>query len=461
VKKLLLIVLFPCSLIAQTVIYRSVQPVNTSAIATGAIGTLTIASSIATFSAALPDTVGVGCAIQYDDDGDGDIDANDSICFIHGRTSSTVFTVANATGGTPTAVVADADWSIFHAYTAVFNWESGTENTGIDADLRNFDTGNRNIDTNNEQWNVACYRGRDVTEVTQSGWTTSSTDYIRIYTPSLTTEVGRTQRHAGVYTTAAFRWETGNAAYTVNNVSSGDKHIRYENLQIFVGGSATGGTIQGAIQLPGAASVSLNITECIIKFVSGGGSSSTRCRAIVDNAASGFVNIRNNIIYGFTTASTGNDGAYENNDNATSTLLNNTVYDCVTGFRNAAGDNPLTTNCVFQAGTDGWSGTFSASSNYNVSNVAADAPGANSTNSATVTFASAGSNFHLGSGDTVCKDTGTDMSASFPSPPNDVDNETRPINTVWDRGADEFSVSAPTTPPTFLQGLRRRIIWWP
>lgn len=171
-KKFLLTLFLPSLLFAQTAIYRSIQPGNTSAIATNAIGNLTISGSTATFSAALPDTIGIGCVIQYDANNDATVD---NLAFIHGRTSSTVFTVKDSLGAEPNAVTGDDAWSIFHAYIHHSNWEAGTENTGIDAALRNFDPGNRNIATANEQWFVCLYRGTLVgTTQTIINWTTGA-----------------------------------------------------------------------------------------------------------------------------------------------------------------------------------------------------------------------------------------------------------------------------------------------
>ena len=68
-----------------TKIFRSVGPSATSAITTGSSNEMTITGTTATFPTALPTNVGVGDAIQYDDDNDGDIDADDSIAFIKER----------------------------------------------------------------------------------------------------------------------------------------------------------------------------------------------------------------------------------------------------------------------------------------------------------------------------------------------------------------------------------------
>ncbi|MEK7500370.1 MAG: hypothetical protein AAB649_07270, partial [Patescibacteria group bacterium] len=196
-KTLLLAIFLPSLLLAQTAIYRSVQPGNTSAIATNAIGTLTISGSTATFSAALPDSVGIGCVIQYDANNDATVD---NLAFIHGRTSSTVFTVKDSLGAAPNAVTGDNAWSIFHAYTTLANWEAGTENTGIDAALRNFDPGNRNISTANEQWFVSLYKGTTIGGNTTINWTTGApgtNNKINIFPPRTVSEIGISQFHNG------------------------------------------------------------------------------------------------------------------------------------------------------------------------------------------------------------------------------------------------------------------------
>ncbi|MCI0550194.1 MAG: hypothetical protein L0287_04505, partial [Anaerolineae bacterium] len=196
--RIVLLIIIPSLAFSQAHIYRSMQVGKTSALATGSGNNLTISSGTATFASPLPDTIGIGDAVQYDDDSDGDIDANDSICFISGRTSSTSLTVKNAAGTNPTDVTNDQDWSIFRSYTGLANAESGTENTGIDADLRAFDAGNVNLVSGNLVWHFALYRGQVNEALTIDGWTTGSSNYMRWFTPYLSTQVGTSQRHSGV-----------------------------------------------------------------------------------------------------------------------------------------------------------------------------------------------------------------------------------------------------------------------
>ena len=131
---------------------------------------LTISGSTATFSTALPNNIGVGDVIQYDSSGDGTIDA---IAFIHGRTSSTQYTVKDKNGNAPTAVTSDYNWAIYRAYTSLANWQSQTENPNITEPVENDVNPSMNLVTANTILNVACYGdGEDTTAVTIAvhGW---------------------------------------------------------------------------------------------------------------------------------------------------------------------------------------------------------------------------------------------------------------------------------------------------
>ena len=182
-------------------LYRSVG-ITATQLASGAGNALTIAGSTATFAVALPNNVGVGDAIPYDADGNGIID---SIAFIHGRTSSQSYTVKNAQGAAPTPVAGDNDWRLFRAYTRLANWASQTENTNIDAAVRDFDT-STDLPAAGAIMYVACYAdGADPAQVTINGWTTSSATYIDIFTPVLASQVGTSQRHNGAWDPTKYR----------------------------------------------------------------------------------------------------------------------------------------------------------------------------------------------------------------------------------------------------------------
>ena len=439
-----------------TKIFRSVGVGATAPLATTTQGgNLTISGSTATFGNAPGDTIGVGDAIQYDDDNDGDIDSNDSIVFIHERLTSTTYTVKTSTGGVPTAVTNDQDWSIFRAYTSLANAESGTENTGIDSDLRSFDAGNRDIAANSEQWNFACYAGvgnladGSSGEVAINGWTTSPTNYIRIYTPYLTSEVGTSQRHNGKWDDNKYKIErsvSGSDTYYVIRIYN--NYTQLEGLQISGTSSGSASGINSVQIVSGVTGAKIN-SNIVKGSVSAGNSSGVMIISTNINY------VWNNIIYGFRRSSSTSSGitTYASSV-AKSYIYNNTVYDCTYGYY-ADGNSMSFKNNIAQNNTDGFGifGAFNYSfSDYNLSDLSSDAPGSNSRNSTTVTFLdSTNDDFHLASSDTGAKDFGTDLSqdpiwqlmqtnADGTRTSMDIDGASRPLSgsgTNWDIGADE------------------------
>lgn len=417
-----LILLLPFSLFAQTPIYRSVQPGVTAPIGTGT-GTLTISGSTATFSVSQPDSIGVGDAIQYDSDGNSSIDA---IAFIHGRTSSTVYTVANAAGGTPTAVTGDEDWDIFRSYISWANMEAGTENTGINDTVENFDAGNRNIVTATEIWNVAFYPGVDVAAVSWAGWTINATYYVRFFTPYLASEVGRSMRHSGVLTSACYKIENTASVFLDGTTTSGVVGFRFEGMQIEkLNGAGSAINIRSAFTTG-----EVRISDCIIKT---GTHTTNTIEGINIGQGTRTVKIWNNVFYSGNLVDVIDISGFGGNHY----VFNNTI---VTPYRGIvqASVTVVAINNIVQAGNDGFSGTFT-SSDYNLSSLSSDAPGANSINSTSLTFVnSAGNDYHLIAADAAIA-IGTDLSghASLPFS-TDFDGDTR---TTWNMGADEFQSS--------------------
>ena len=458
---LLAILVIPFTAEAQTSIYRSVQydgDGTSAALATGTGNNLTISGTTATFASALPDTVGVGCAIQYDDDNDGDIDANDSICFIHGRTSSTVFTVATAAGGTPTATAAaDQDWSIFHAYTSWVNMEAGTENNGIDADLRAFDAGNRDIGGANEDWYVAFYAGSETigaAAIDFTGWTTGSNRIIKFFTPSSSSEVGRSQRHSGTWT---------GTCYSITKTDVDNKGIFdspntlsnfwIDGLQFYVNVRSNAGECYAMRFVNGTNIANIQVSNCIMRGLYDATATSRRRTGIyvnnLDNAAS-TLKIWNNIIYSFWTPfdATRVGGIHfdATNCNGTAYIYNNTLDSC--RYSIVGNDGTVyAKNNIVQRTQDGFNGAnFHADSNYNISDVASDAPGANSKNSTSVSFVSAANkNFLLQANDTAAKDAGTNtVTSDISATSTDILGTARPQGAAFDIGAHEVSGTSAT-----------------
>lgn len=435
---------------AQTKIYRSVQVNKTAAIATNALGSLTISGSTATFSAAMPDTLGVGDAIVYN--------ASLSICFIHGRTSSTVYTVKSASGGTPTAIITDIGWNAYRAYVQPGEWESGTENTGIPAGVRNFDAGNRNLVSNNEQWHVAFYRSTTAeVQVTTQGWVTDPTtnNYIRWFTPYDPTEVGTTQRHRGTLTQPYFSFN-GNL-----NISGGGG----------VADALWGFKVEGFIlvmtavfcnniQLTDMTAPSvIEISDCVFIGRNGSGCSGTTSGIQVATDFFGTLKVKNCIFYNYD-GSGNNSGAgshaaiYYVATASTGTVYayNVTDFNSNYSFRHeGASGTFVVKNCIsndsdtFGFYTAGGS-AFHTDSDYNLSDRASpDAPGTHSKRSRNVAFVSEGSNnFHLASTDTTAGNSGVDLSADANlAVTTDIDRDARPTPSYVDMGADEGVASPP------------------
>jgi co-chaperonin GroES (HSP10) len=357
-----------------TAIYRSVGPSATSSLVDGgASHTMTISSSTATFSAPLPDHVGVGDAIQYDDDGDDDIDANDSIIFIHGRTSSTTYTVATASGGTPVAVTDEEQWNIFRAYTSLANAETGTENTGIDADLVNFDTfttGKDITDTtgSDEEWNIACYANgttADTTAVTIDGWTTDSDNFLRLYTPFEKDDVGESQRHAGVWESNKYILDVASGYAIENN----DNYVRIEGIQIDHGDSTATAIFNGTIPSGGT---EIQVSSNLIK----GNNGSYAAGIVFNDSDITTTKVWNNIIYDFDGGF--GKGVHYSGSSGTGYVYNNTTHGCHFGYnRTDSGGTIVLKNNVAQSSTndvndEGTTGYSSASTNNIVESSAQD-----------------------------------------------------------------------------------------
>ena len=230
---------------AATQIFRSVGPGATGVLANDGshARTVTLTGGVATFSVALADNIGVGDAVIIDTGGtDQAIDASDTLLFIHSRASSTSYTLRTHTGATPSDISINDTYSIYRAYTSLANAEAGTKNTSIPIV---FNGGNRDLVTNDEQWNIACYANgttADTTAVTVEGWTTDVDNFIKIYTPTLSTEVGVSQRHSG---------KPNGGNYIINPPSSHAISINISNVSIFgleiTDFGATGNTASGIV----------------------------------------------------------------------------------------------------------------------------------------------------------------------------------------------------------------------
>lgn len=293
-------------------------------------------------------------------------------------------------------------------YTSLANWEAGEQ-----GDL----TGVR------DEISVAeCYSMSDTTIVSIDGWTTSATQYIRVYTPTA-------ERHTGVWNTGKYRLECSSAS-NVRALSTTEAYIRIDGLQIFADATSTNwmDVLGFVTAYPGATSY-IEATNNIIKGIN-------------DNYGSGiYVNnsigyIYNNIIYDLTGSTS--YGIYTNATIASLYIYNNTITDCDYGVRGASGailknnllyNHSLGATTAMTTGNCGYNSTDAASLGYTAQT--------GDRVSQTFTFVdSVNDDFHLASGDGGAKDFGTDLSGSFTT---DIDGVAR--TGTWDIGADEYVVT--------------------
>jgi len=432
-----------------TIIYRSVGTTAT-ALESGTTNAMTISGSTATFAVGLTDNIGVGDAIQYDSDGNSTIDA---IAFIHGRTSSTEYTVKDAAGDVPTAVAGDNDWELYRAYTSLSNWEAQNENDLLDDNVEDFDTAT-DLVSSNTQIMVACYGdGADTTSAEINGWTTGRDNYIKIYTPTSSSEVGTSQRHSGVWDALAYRISQDGTRFAPIIVR--ERYVRIDGLQIesnleFAGESNGIHVVDWENDAP----VEFHITNNIIRMTAappsteafGIGALNNFGDITLDNSLY-VAKVWNNIIYGYTAAGGAAGVCLFGADYGTLYAFNNT---CVGGSGAAKGIASFNNvdfyakNNVSIDSTDPYFGTYHADSTNNVSDIG-DAPGSNPKNGEPTFLNKALNDYHLESSDTVALGQGTNLSSdSNLAVTDDIDGEARDASTP-DIGADEFAAGIDVT----------------
>src|SRR3989339_114626 len=262
---------------------------------------------------------------------------------------------------------------------------------------------------------AVCYSFTDSTGAAiGTNWTTSSSNYVYVYTHP-------TARHAG-------KWD--DAKYILSAASGIDVsalNVIIEGIQIKVANGSWG----FGIKYTPAGAGWVKIIGNIIRANSFSGVTySTKGIWLRTWNATHYV--YNNVIYDFV-----NGATYTNHmgifvDSGTAYLYNNTIQNCRLGVYDSTSNTTINLrNNIAQDCTDGYNGTMDTC-DYNISDLAGDAAGSHSKNSATVLFKDkAGDDFHLGSGDTAAKGSGVDLSAVFTT---DIDGDTR--QTPWDIGAD-------------------------
>ena len=268
----------------------------------------------------------------------------------------------------------------------------------------------------------------DTEVVTIDGWTTSSNNYIRIYTDS-------SARHSGVWDSSKYILK--------NTIRLRDDNVYIDGLQI------DSPTPTGSQYLIYCIALSTNAEVNISNNIFRGHNDSVYSQNAIlfANSSGGVVNAWNNLFYNFNLSNSGTKIVYINQAGGTANIYNNTVIGGYQGITRNNGDVVLKNN-IIQSSAGGYQGSFNTESTNNISDLVSDAPGSNPKNSIVLVFENKGTNnYHLSSLDLSAVDSGQNLSNDgrlhFAT---DIDGVTR--NGTWDIGVDEYSGGG-TLPATY------------
>ncbi len=387
---------------------------------------ITISSGTTVLSQSQPDNIGVGDVITYGPD-------NKKV-YISGRAGNTQFSVLTAKGIIPSDVFGATVHSIKRAFNCLDDAVDAVDGGVCACDSMHLNT--TDLVASNCRLIISCYAdGIDSKEAIVKGWTTGADNYIRIYTPVLSSEVGTSQRHKGKWDNNAYQLVVTATGNYQSCISAVVPHVRIEGLQLFI---SPQNFYSDAIEYYRQVNGELYISNCIIKANTTSNYNSVKGITVSNNVPSGLiVKIWNNIIYDFHCPDTlGQFGIFINATGCSGIVCNNTIYNCRTGFAGWLSDFTVKNNIVINSmnGYFNWD-SAGTSIDYNISDIADDFPGAHSINGATVSFTdSAARDLHLAVDDTTARDNGmADPAVGLYT--DDIDGQERVGN--WDVGADE------------------------
>lgn len=272
----------------------------------------------------------------------------------------------------------------------------------------------RDLVTLNEIAILECYAMSDTTAVTISGWTTSATNYIKIYTPT-------TERGGPKWDATKYRMEVTNAVCLAIN----EDFVTVDGIQFKVIGATASLDVVSLSSV--GAGAEFNFTHNIVN-----GSGNVNMRGLVVFDSQVIAKINNNLMYDCERSGTGN---LEISACAPGTqVYNNTFihgYRCV---RITDTDATLKNNIAFGSShVQNYYATFNAASDYNASDDATSTGGANDRINQTFSFTdAAGGDYSITSGDAGARDHGTDTSADGVT--DDIVGTARPQNGIYDIG---------------------------
>lgn len=387
--------------------------------------TVTISSGIGTFS--VPQTarnMGVGDVITCSGPG--------SAIYISAKITTSKWRLVTATGSSATACGTNGTVTsiahVFNSLGAAVNTSGG--HSGTYALLGNKD--DLTATGANVILNIPLYydTGPDTTAVIISAYTTSATQYIRIYTPTNTsTEVNQSQRHSGKWDNGKWRMEVTSAVYQINISIN---YINLDGLQLKQTASSGDGVI---VRVNPSTTSLINVSNNIIQTVLSGSATSNGISTVGN--ANQITKIWNNIVYGFIN---GTNVMYSIYSNAGMMYVyNNTILNNYYGiYVNNAVATIAVNNIVKGSGdTRAYFGTFVAGTDYNATD-GTDAIGVGSNNRTSQTFKfvnASKKDFYLMSTDTGAKGFGANLTNDANLPfSTDIDGQARPKTGPWDIG---------------------------
>ena len=274
-----------------------------------------------------------------------------------------------------------------------------------------------------EDW--VCYAGNAGPLTSFSAMTTDNTRYLRVL-------AAPEARHVGV-------WDTSRAhIYS----ALGDGILNpYNAVKILVEGllirTDSGSVSKYCAQIGGNVASPSRLVGCVLVHQNGATGLGAKSSTLYSEAI-------NCISYG---TGVHFDGAIASNCTAVSSGESGTI-----GFQYRYSHN-YAKNCISQGCLDGFNGAFGAASDYNISDVASDAPGTNSKTGTVVFKDAANGDYHLASSDTVARGAGANLTASGIT--TDVDGDARPATGAWDVGADHWVAAAQVESGAALAQLMR------